>query len=101
MEPVKFLVNIDVRFVEEVFKRSRIGERDSQHLKRVVNRHFEFHFVVNNGYQAVGDNRCVDLDADCIFEVSPELFDFQMLLHPFETVRRTNGFYKEGRHLIQ
>ena len=39
---------------------------------------------MNNGYQAVGDNRGVDLDADCIFEVSPELFDFQMLLHLFE-----------------
>ena len=33
---------------------------------------------------AVGDNRGVDLDADCIFGFSPGLFDFQMLLHPFE-----------------
>lgn len=71
MEPVKFLVNIDVRFVEEVFKRSSIGERDSQHLKRVVNRHFEFLFVVNNGYQAVGDNRGVFLQEKFFMYLSP------------------------------
>lgn len=39
-----------------------------------------------NGNQAVRDNRGVDLDADCIFGVTPELFDLQMLLYPFEAV---------------
>lgn len=40
--------------------------------------------MMNNGYQAVTDNCRVDLDADCVFGVSPELLDLQMLLHPFE-----------------
>ena len=53
IEPVKFFVNIEVRFVEEVFKRCRIRERDSQNLERVVDRHLKLQFVVNNGYQTV------------------------------------------------
>ena len=40
--------------------------------------------MMDNGHQAVTDNRCVDLDPDCVFGVSPELLDLQKLLHPFE-----------------
>ena len=39
---------------------------------------------VTRSNQAVRDDRGVDLDADCVFRVSPELLDLQMLLHPFE-----------------
>ena len=53
VEPVKFFANIEVRFVEEVFKRCRIRERDSKNLERVVDRHLKLQFVVNNGYQTV------------------------------------------------
>lgn len=53
MEPVKFFVNIEVRFVEEVFERCGVCERDSQNLERVVDRYLEFHLVMNNGYHAV------------------------------------------------
>ena len=47
------LFNIEVRFLEEVFKRSSISERDALYPERVVNLHPKFQFVVNNGDQAV------------------------------------------------
>lgn len=40
--------------------------------------------MVSNDYQAVRDDRGVDLDADYVFGVSPERLDLQMLLYPFE-----------------
>ena len=36
IEPVKFFVNIDVRFVEEDFKRGRISKRYTQDLEGIV-----------------------------------------------------------------
>lgn len=53
-------------------------------MEVIVGGRFELHLVMNNGNQAVTDNRCVALDSDCVFGVSPELIDLQMLLHPFE-----------------
>ena len=53
--------------------------------------------MMNNGNQAVRDDRGVDLDADCVFRVSPELLDLQMLLHPFEEqLRRPAVLVKKG-----
>lgn len=40
--------------------------------------------MMDNGHQAVTDNRRVDLNSDCVFGVSLELLDLQMLLYPFE-----------------
>lgn len=55
IEPVKFLVNIEIRFSEEIFKRRSIGKRDCRNLERIVDRHLKLQLVMDNGDQVVGE----------------------------------------------
>lgn len=49
MEPVKFIVNTEVRFAEKFGKWSRICQRDANYLQRFVNASFYAEFFMHYG----------------------------------------------------
>ncbi len=63
---------------------SLIGKRYAEDLKDFVNGSFKFHSALQDGYKTVGTDGSVDLDPYRVFSFTLELFDFEMLFHPFE-----------------
>ncbi len=55
---------------------------------------------MDNGHQAVTDNRRVDLNSDCVFGVSPELLDLQMLLYPLSIQLRLSILIRLNTRMI-
>ena len=72
------------RSIEQVPYRGLVRQHSADNSQDIEGGPLEFAFVLNNGYQAVCDNRNVDLYPDSILGVAPEGRDSEMLLYPSE-----------------
>ena len=72
------------RSIEQVPYRGLVRQHPTDNSQDIEGRPLEFAFVLNNGYQAVCDNRNIDLYPHSILGVAPEGRDSEMLLYPSE-----------------
>lgn len=75
--------------IEQVPYRGLVRQHSADNSQDIEGRPLEFAFVLNNGYQAVCDNRNIDLYPHSIFGIAPEGRDSEMLLYPFEELMQS------------
>ncbi|MBQ0089084.1 MAG: hypothetical protein KBT27_07115, partial [Prevotellaceae bacterium] len=72
------------RSIEQVPYRVLVRQHPTDNSQDIEGRPLEFAFVLNNGHQAVSDNRNIALYPHSILGVAPEGRDSEMLLYPSE-----------------
>ena len=70
--------------IEKVSDWSLVRQDSAHNSQDIEGRPLEFAVVLDNGYQAVCDNRNIDLYPNSVLGVSPEGCHFEMLLYPSE-----------------
>lgn len=70
--------------IEKVSDWSLVRQHSAHNSQDIEGRPIKFAVVLDNGYQAVRDNRNVDLYPDSILSVAPEGRHSKMLLYPSE-----------------
>lgn len=70
--------------IEQVPYRGLVRQHPADNSQDIEGRPLEFAFVLNDGYQAVCDNRNIDLYPHSILGVAPKGRDSEMLLYPSE-----------------
>ena len=94
-----FFVILKFSFVKEVSKRRFICQLDAQYLKNFVRAPIQLHVVLNNCDQAVGAYSSVDLYPNGILGSTSKLFDFEVLLQPFEKQFHLSSFFVKFSNL--
>src|SRR5574344_1890087 len=71
---------VSQEFMDRIFYQKRMAK----YAHDLNNWPAQFEVVLNNGYEAIGCDGYMYLYPDCIFRFTPEGFDTEMLLDPFE-----------------
>ena len=72
------------RSIEQVPYRGLVRQHSAHNSQDIEGRPLELAVVLNDGYQAVSDNRNIDLYPNSVLSVAPEGRDSEMLLYPSE-----------------
>ena len=75
--------------IEKVSDWSLVRQHSAYNSQDIKGRSLEFAVVLDNGNQAVCDNRNIDLYPNSVLGVSPEGCHSEMLLYPSEELMRS------------
>jgi len=75
--------------IEEVSDWSLVRQHSAYYSKDIERCPLEFTVVFDNGYQAVCDNRNIDLYPHSVLSVAPKGRDSEMLLYPSEEIMQS------------
>ena len=73
-----------VNLNEETFKRFSCEECATHDTHDFIDIPVNFQLMLNDGNEAIGDDRRIDLYAHCILGLAPECLDAEMLFQAFE-----------------